>query len=133
MYRSWLKRNEKKGRKTYIPLHALFNWVRWKLTSLDGEFVSSDHESIQLYVLSNYSSISNIYINHCQTHWSLPLGPTLYKFIVMGPLGLDPIHLWTQFENRDPTLYCNQYWPYFIISFILISHHKMGIYWKNYN
>ena len=22
----------------------------------------------------------------------------------MGPLGLDPIHLWAQSENRDPTI-----------------------------
>ena len=94
---------EKKGRKTHISLHALFNWVRWKLTSSDGEFVSLDHKSIKLCISSSYSIISNIHVNRCQTHWNLALGPTLYKFIVMDLLGLDLIHLWAQSENRDPT------------------------------
>ena len=75
--------------------------------SLDGEFVSSDLKSIQLCVPDSYSIVSNIYVNHCQTHQNLALGPTLYKFIVLGSLGSDPIHLGAQSENRDPTvLYC---------------------------
>ena len=94
---------EKKGRKAHISLRALFNWVRWKLTSSDGEFVALDHEPIQLCISCFYSIISNIHVNRCQTHWSLTLGLTLYKFIVMYPLGLDPIHLWAQSENRGPT------------------------------
>ena len=94
---------EKKGRKTHISLRALFNWVKWKLTSSDGEFVSSNHEFIQLCVSSSYSVSSNIHVNRCQTHWSLALRLTLYKFIVMDPLGLDPIHLWAQSENHGPT------------------------------
>ena len=82
-----------KKREAHILLGALFNLARWELTSSDGEFVFSNHESIQLYVLSSYSIISNLHINRCQTHQSLTLGLTLYKFIVMDPLGLDPIHL----------------------------------------
>ena len=54
--------------------------------------------------LCSYSTISNIYVNRCQTHRSLALGPTLYKFIVLGSLGLNPIHIWAQSENCDPTL-----------------------------
>ena len=55
-------------RETHIPLRALFNQARWKLTSSDGEFVSSDHASIQFCFPSSYSIISNIHINRCQTH-----------------------------------------------------------------
>ena len=58
---------EKKER-AHIPLRALFNRARWKLISSDGEFVSSDHESIQLCFPNPYSIISNIHINRCQTH-----------------------------------------------------------------
>ena len=77
-------------REAHILFHALFNLARWEFTSSDGEFVSLDHESIKLCVLSSYSIISNIHINRCQTHQNLALGSTLYKFIVTGPLGLDP-------------------------------------------
>ena len=60
---------EKRGeQKAHILLRALFNQTRWEFISSVGEFVSSDHESIQLNVLSSYSIISNIHINHCQTH-----------------------------------------------------------------
>ena len=100
-----LPNGEREERKTEIPLRALFSGARWKLTSSNGEFVSSDYESIQLCVPSSYSIISNIHVNCCQTHWSLALGPTLYKFIVMGPLGLDPIHYWVRSENRDLTIF----------------------------
>ena len=85
---------EKGEQKAHILLRALFNQTKWEFIFSNGEFVSSDHESIQLCVLSSYSIITNIHINRCQNHQSLVLGPTLYKFIVMGPLGLDPIHLW---------------------------------------
>ena len=61
----WSDGEERKGSH---PLHALFNRARWKVTSSDGEFVSSDHECIQLCVPSPYSIISNIHINCCQTH-----------------------------------------------------------------
>ena len=95
---------EKGEQKAHILLRALFNQTRWEFISSDGEFVSSNHESIQFCVLSSYSIITNIHINRCQNHQSLALRPILYKFIVMSPLGLDPIHLWAQFENRNPTL-----------------------------
>ena len=37
-------------------------------------------------------------------HQSPTFRSTLYKFIVMGPLGLDPVHRWARSENRDPTI-----------------------------
>ena len=89
---------------TEIPLRVLFNEFEQKPISSDGELVSSDHESIQLYVPGSYSMVSNICVNRCQTHRNLALEPTLYKFIIMDPLGLDPIHFWAQSENRDPTI-----------------------------
>ena len=89
---------------TEIPLRVLFNEFEQKPISSDGEFVSSDHESIQLCVPGSYSIVSNIYVNRCQTHRSLAFGPTFYKFIVLGPLGPNPIHIGVQSENRDPTI-----------------------------
>ena len=59
---------EGRKEKAHIPLRALFNLARWKLTSSDGKFVSSDHESTQLCVPSSYSILSNIHINYFQTH-----------------------------------------------------------------
>ena len=38
------------------------------------------------------------------SHQSSTFEPILYKFIVMGPLGLDPICRWAQSESRDPTI-----------------------------
>ena len=61
-------REHSQGGGGEVPLRALFNPVKWKLPSSDGEFVSSDHKSIQLYVPSSYSIISNIHINRCQTY-----------------------------------------------------------------
>ena len=89
---------------TEIPLHTLFNESGQKPISSDGKFVSSDHESIQFCVPGSYSMVSNICVNRCQTHRSPALGPTLYKFIVLGPLGPDPIRLGAQSKNRDPII-----------------------------
>ena len=89
---------------TEIPLRVLFNEFEQKPISSDGELVSSDHESIQLYVPGSYSMVSNICVNRCQTHRSLALEPTLYKFIVLGLLGPDPIRLGAQSKNRDRTI-----------------------------
>ena len=38
------------------------------------------------------------------TPFSPTFGPILYKFIVISPLGLDPICHWAQSENCDPTV-----------------------------
>ena len=89
---------------TEIPLRVLFNEFEQKPISSDGELVSSDHESIQLYVLGSYSMVSNICVNRCQTHRNLALEPTLYKFIVLGLLSPDPIRLGAQSKNRDRTI-----------------------------
>ena len=37
-------------------------------------------------------------------HQNPTFGPTFYKFIVMGPLDLDPVCRWARSENRDPTV-----------------------------
>ena len=65
--------SQKKGkkeeeRKAHIPLRALFDQARQKLTSLEVQFISSNHESIQLCVPSSYLIILNIHINRRQTH-----------------------------------------------------------------
>ena len=37
-------------------------------------------------------------------HQSPTFRPTFYKFIVIGPLGLDPVRHWARSKNRDPTV-----------------------------
>ena len=54
-------------------------------------------------VLSSHSIIPNPRTNHCPIKAQL-LSSLSTKFIVMGLLGLDPIHPWAQYENRDPTI-----------------------------
>ena len=76
----------------------------WEFISLDGAFFPLDREAVQLCVLSSYSIISIRCINKPLSHQSPTLGPTLYKFIVTGLLGLDPSISGAQFENRDPTI-----------------------------
>ena len=66
------------------------------------EFSPSDREAIQPCVLSSYSIIPNAWTNYCPIKAQL-LSSLSTKFIVMGPLGLDPTHPWAHFENRDPT------------------------------
>ena len=61
-------RQEEEKKRLTSPLRALFSQARQKLTSSEGKFVSSDHESIQLCVLGSYSIIPNIHINRRQTH-----------------------------------------------------------------
>ena len=61
-------RQEEEKKRLTSPLRALFNQARQKLTSSDGEFVSSDQDFIQLCVPSSCSIISNIHINCRQTH-----------------------------------------------------------------
>ena len=67
-----------------------------------GEFIPLDREAVQPCVLSFYSIIPNR-LNKPLPHQNPSLELTLYKFIGMGPLGLDPIHPWAESENRDPT------------------------------
>ena len=74
----------------------LVSQTRW-------EFSPLDREAIQPCVLSSYSIIPNPRTNRCPIKAQL-LSSLSTKFIVMGPLGLDPIHPWAQSENRDPTI-----------------------------
>ena len=48
---------------------------------------------------------SRLLSNKPLPHQSPPFGPTLYKFIVIGSLGLDPVCRLAQSENQDPTVY----------------------------
>ena len=82
------------GRGTDSSFVLLVNWIRWEFISSDEEFVPSDRKSAQLCVHGPYSIISIACINKPLPHQSPALGPTLYKFIVMGPLGPDPVHPW---------------------------------------
>ena len=48
--------------------------------------------------------ISRLFPNQPSPYQSPTFGPTLYKFIVMGLLGLDSIRRWAQSEKQDPTI-----------------------------
>ena len=89
-----------RGRGVFMAL--LGSQIRW-------EFSPSDREAVQPCVLSSYSIIPNLWTNRCPIKAQL-LSSLSTKFIVMGPLGLDPIHPWAQSENRDPTG-SNMVWP----------------------
>ena len=41
---------------------------------------------------------------HPSPHQSPTFGPTHYKFIVKGPLGLDFVRRWVRSEEQDPTI-----------------------------
>ena len=64
----------------------LVSQTRW-------EFSPSDRKAVQLCVLSSYSIIPNPRTNRYLIKAQL-LSSLSTKFIVIGPLGLDPIHLW---------------------------------------
>ena len=84
--------------------------IRW-------EFSPSDREAVQPCVLSSYLIIPNPRTNRCSIKAQL-LSSLFTKFIVMGPLGLDLIHLWTQSENSDPTkVFLNFNFFFFILCF----------------
>ena len=53
-------------------------------------------------ILSSYLIIL-IFPHKPLPHQNPTFGPTLYKFIVMGPLGLDSVRRWAWLEHRDPT------------------------------
>ena len=74
----------------------LVSQTRW-------EFSPLDREAVRPCVLSSYSIIPNPRTNRCPIKTQL-LSSLSTKVIVMGPLGLDPIHPWAQSENRDPTI-----------------------------
>ena len=88
----------------------LVSQTRW-------EFSPLDREAVQPYVLNSYSIIPNPRTNRCSIKAQL-LSSLFTKFIVMGPLGLDLIHLWTQSENSDPTkVFLNFNFFFFILCF----------------
>ena len=47
---------------------------------------------------------SRLLPNQSSPHQSPTFGPTFYKFIVTGLLGLDSVRRWTQSEKWDPTI-----------------------------
>ena len=77
--------------------------TRWEFTSSDEESFPPGRWAIWFCVLSSYLIIPN-FPHKPSPHQSSTFGPTLYKFIVMGPLGLDPVRRWARSENRDPTI-----------------------------
>ena len=74
------------------------------------EFTSSDEESFspmvqgRLILCSQLLFDYRLFPNKPSPHQSPTFGPTLYKFIVMGPLGLNPVRCWVRSEHRDPTI-----------------------------
>ena len=74
------------------------------------EFTSSDEESFspgtqgRLILCSQLLFDHRPFTNKPSPHQSPTFGPTLYKFIVTGLLGLDPVRRWAWSENQDPTI-----------------------------
>ena len=74
------------------------------------EFTSSDEESFSLgtqgrpILCSQLLFDHHLFQNKPLPHQSPTFGPTLYKFIVMGPLGIDLVRHWVRLENHDPTI-----------------------------
>ena len=48
-------------------------------------------------------SLSLIHHARCSIHWNLVFKSTLYKFIVLNSLGLNPSTIWAQDPNLAPT------------------------------
>ena len=65
--------------------------------------VNADFHQIQLVYF--YFMVIWIYCNCYPIHQNLVFQLTLYKFIVLGSLGLDPLHFWVQDLNRVLTMY----------------------------
>ena len=80
------------GRSTNSSFVFLANQTRWEFIPSDEELISSDREPVHLCILSSYS-ISPMPALTVVSSKPSPWTYALYKFIVMGPLGLDPIHL----------------------------------------
>ena len=65
--------------------------------------VNSDFHYIQPVYF--YFMVIWIYCNCYLIHQNLVFQPPIYKFIVLGPLGLDPLHFLVQDSNRVLTMY----------------------------
>ena len=85
------------ARKRYITQEIFYREggrsMAFLVSQTRWEFSPSNHEAIQPCVLSSYSIIPNARTNRCPVKAQL-LSSLSTKFIVMGPLGLDPIHPW---------------------------------------
>ena len=87
------RRREAPGKGEELGTHILGQGVlsSWDVGSSDSVFLAPIWSSCLLP-------------NQLSPHPSPTFGPTLYKFIVMGSLGLDPVRHWARSENRDSTI-----------------------------
>ena len=85
--------NEASGRRKELGIHIL-GWgvlSPWDVGPFDTVFLALIRSSrLLLYQPS--------------PHQSPTFGPTLYKFIIKGPLGLDSVRHWARPEERDLTI-----------------------------
>ena len=86
-------RRKAPGKREELGTHILERGVLslWDVGSSDSVFLAPIWSS---RLLPNKSS----------PHQSPTFGSTIYKFIVIGPLGLDPVRRWARSEKRDPTI-----------------------------
>ena len=94
--------NEVPGRREELGIHILGRGVlsAWDVGPSDIVFLAPIRLSCLLpYQLSPYQSPT--------------FGPTLYKFIVKGPLGLNSIRRWAWPEERDPTIFLFNFFFFF--------------------
>ena len=92
----------------------------WEFTSSDGESFSPERQS-RLILCSQLLFDHRPFPNKPSPHWSPTSRPILYKFIVMGSLGLDPILHQSQSENLDPTVTLIIFLLHQFISFLVIK------------
>ena len=94
--------NEAPGRREELGIHILGRGVlsAWDVGLSDTVFLAP----IRLSRLLPY---------WLSPHQSPTFGPTLYKFIVKCPLGLNSIRRWARPEERDPTIFLFNFFFFF--------------------
>ena len=75
----------------------------WELTSSNEESFLPGTQG-RLILCSQLLFDHRPFPNKPSPHQSPTFEPTLYKFIITGPLGLDPVRHWAQSENHDSTI-----------------------------
>ena len=91
-------------------------YITWEISQTKGWRAPGKREELGIHILGrgvlspwDVGPSHRLFPNKLSPHHSPTFGPTLYKFIVMGPLGLDPVRHWVQSENRDPTVIIFRY------------------------
>ena len=102
--------NEKEGseickRKHYSNLNHICNhFHQYILEHTSSDCARDKFTQITLFYFCLRLSFKS-HSNCCLIHQSLVFQSTLYKFIVFGLLGLDPIILWARIQKCVPTIF----------------------------